>query len=93
MKVLASAALVGFMAFPALGQDCHQFDALDATLRADYSERSIILAVDSNGAAFLFYGNPETESWTIVLLAGQCAQVMAYGVGYEEVPAFPGEPS
>ena len=93
MKVLASAALVGFMAFPAFGQDCHEFDVLDATLRADYAERSIILAMTDTGAAFLFYGNPNTESWTIVLLNGACASVMAYGTGYEEVPAFPGEPS
>jgi len=78
---------------PAWGQDCNAFDDVDAALRGDHQEQAIVLAVDPSGAAFIFYGNPATESWTIVHLAGPCARLLAYGIGYEEIPAIPGEPS
>ena len=78
---------------PAWGQDCLLFDDVDAALRGDHQESAIILAVDESGAAFLFYGNPANESWTIVHLAGGCARLLAYGIGYEEIPSIPGEPS
>jgi hypothetical protein len=76
---------------PAWGQDCKPFDAVDTALREQFQERTIILAVNAQGVAFMFYGNPDTETWTLVVLTGPCAQVVAEGTGYEEIPAFPGQ--
>lgn len=78
---------------PAWSQTCHDFDALDTSLRGEFDERAIVMAINPAGAAFLFYGNPDTETWTLVLLNGPCAIVIGSGEGYEEIPAFPGEAS
>lgn len=78
---------------PVWGQTCHAFDDVDAALRGQFAERTIILAITRDGVAFLFYGNPDTETWTLVMLNGPCAQVMGEGIGYEEIPAFAGEES
>lgn len=86
-------ALAVLLAFPAWGQTCHTFDEIDAGLRDQFQERALILAVNAQGVAFLFYGNPDTETWTIVILNGPCAQVVGEGIGYDQMPAFPGEAS
>ena len=96
MKVLAVcmffASLI-WQVVPATAQSCSTFDHLDTLLRDQAHERAVILAVDHDGAAFLFYGNPETETWSIVHLVGNCATLLAYGIGYEAVPVLPGEES
>ena len=90
---LASAALAVLTAFPAWGQECHKFDDIDAALRDQFQERAIILAMNEAGVAYLFYGNPDTETWTFVILNGPCAVIAGEGVGYEEIPAFAGDPA
>jgi hypothetical protein len=86
-------ALAVLMAFPAYAQECIKFDDLDAKLRGQFQERAIILAMNDAGIAYLFYGNPDTETWTFVILNGPCAVIVGEGVGYEEIPAFAGDPA
>lgn len=84
LAVLASA--------PASAQTCFPFDELDYALRDNFGERASVLAIADNGTVVFFYGNPNTESWSLVTLTGSCAVIIASGNAYEEVPVIAGEP-
>lgn len=85
MRLLLPAALAAVVTSctPAVAQVCGNPVDIARQLAAEYREAPTARGVDAGGRLVTVYSNPETGTWTVVLLApGGCAMVAASGEGW-----------
>lgn len=91
MKYVLSAIL---FATPAAAQmQCASYDEINEALTTTHGESPLVVAMSPRGV-IVFYGNPDSGSWTMVVVANGQGCVPAHGVGFEQFdPAPGGDPS
>ncbi len=95
MKTLTALAVC--LAMPAFAEDnkCGAYPAMAAELVTKYGEALRFVGLDSNGLVTVLFLNPETSSWTALIVepSGRACMVSA-GVNGELLPIPPeGDPA
>lgn len=84
-----SVALAVLISVPAAAQQrqcTDDYGELRATLETQFGEFPVFAALDGSEGmtpGFQLFGNPETETWTLVRIGPRTACIVASGVGYE----------
>jgi hypothetical protein len=91
MKTLAALAVC--FAMPAFADTkCGGYADMAAALSQQYGQAERFVGIDSRGVVTVLFFNPETASWTILVVAANgLACVIAAGVNGEVIP--PGSPA
>jgi hypothetical protein len=85
-------ALAVLLAVPAYAQStCGPREGLEESMRDQYGETRVSVALDQNGFLIEVWANPDNATWTATLTTpdGQTC-IAAYGTSYEDVTAIPG---
>lgn len=78
---------------PAMAASCADAMDVDTTLRQKFGEAVVARAIVDRQRPALFYANPETGSWTLVVLMDRQACAVASGMGWQAVTVKAGEPT
>jgi hypothetical protein len=95
MKIITALAVC--LAMPAFAEDnkCGAYPEMAAELVNKYGEAMRFVGLDSNGLVTVLFFNPETSSWTALIVepSGRACMVAA-GMNGELLPAPPeGDPA
>ena len=93
IKYAALALLAGCSPVFAQSQNCAPTEVIYEKLLGKYKEQRVFLGA-GQGAVVEVWGNPETETWTLVITRTDgisCAP--ASGIGWESIPIVSGDPA
>jgi hypothetical protein len=82
--MIRAAILATILATPAMGQQCAPPGDVDAELARNYGE---ILQAHGNadsGDVMAIYANLQTQTWTLIVISGDMACLVASGDGYSQ---------
>jgi hypothetical protein len=90
MKRAVLAALAVLFAFPAFAApNCASTADVVSLLTQRYGEAPIARGTDDQGRLVLWWGNPETGSWTATITAGDETCIAAQGGSFERLALEP----
>ena len=65
VTILASALLISDTH---LQNGCNDYDVMENVLASDYGERPVVNMKDRDGGSLVLYVNPDTLTWTLILV-------------------------
>lgn len=83
MKKFALAALAAFTALPATAQQCGPYEQVRDTLSKKYGEQVTFLGEMPDSRYVMVWGNPNGESWTVIISDGDVACLVAAGAAFQ----------
>ena len=93
----SSALMVGLFLLlalsPTMAATCAEATKVDATLRQKFGEAVVGRGLADQAQPTLLYANPDTGSWTLVVLVNSQACAVVSGTGWQAIEAVTGEPT